>query len=217
MELLEGEPLDRWVARIGTPQFGEAMRIGREIALALAAAHTRGLIHRDVKPANVWLEAPTRRVKLLDFGLALPQDADVHLTKSGMIVGTPMYMAPEQARGDSLDGRADLFSLGCVIYLMITGKPPFEGKTTMAVMSNAVLYRDAYASQPFTTPRSRLRNWICLRACLQNNRRAGPTPAEKVGRRVCKPSSGWHPDSSTRPKHEFSPSTPRVRAFHRPR
>ncbi|MDB5309813.1 MAG: pknB 32 [Gemmataceae bacterium] len=135
MELLEGEPLDRWLDRAPTPPLDEALRVAREIALALAAAHARGLVHRDVKPANVWLEAPTRRVKLLDFGLARLQVGDAHLTNPGMIVGTPMYMAPEQARGETLDGRTDLFSLGCVLYLMVTGRPPFEGETSLAVLT----------------------------------------------------------------------------------
>ena len=138
MELLEGEPLDRWLDRTGIPPLGEALRIGREIALALAAAHGRGLIHRDVKPANVWLEAPNRRVKLLDFGLARPLDADVGLTGYGMVVGTPMYMAPEQARAKPLDGRADLFSLGCLLYRMTAGRLAFEGNTPLEVMTAIV-------------------------------------------------------------------------------
>src|SRR5262249_8326281 len=125
MELLDGEPLDRWLERAGTPPPGEAVRIGREVALALAAAHARGLVHRDVQPANVWLEAPSGRVKLLAFGLARPQDADARLTQSGLVVGTPEYMSPEQARGETIDGRSDLFSLGCILYLMVTGRPPF--------------------------------------------------------------------------------------------
>jgi serine/threonine protein kinase len=147
MELLEGEPLDRWLERGGTPPLDEVLRIGREIVLALAAAHARGLVHRDVKPANVWLEAPARRVKLLDFGLARPQVGDAGITNPGMVVGTPMYMAPEQARGEALDGRADLFSLGCVLYQMATGRPPFEGKTTMAVLSAVIMQTPAPASQ----------------------------------------------------------------------
>jgi serine/threonine protein kinase/predicted ATPase len=135
MELLEGEPLDRWLERVVPPPIDEGVRIGREIAVALAAAHARGLIHRDVKPANVWLEAPARRVKLLDFGLARPQEGAPRITTPGMVVGTPMYMAPEQARGEALDGRADLFSLGCVLYEVVTGRPPFEGKTAMAQLT----------------------------------------------------------------------------------
>jgi serine/threonine protein kinase/predicted ATPase len=135
MELLDGEPLDRWLERARTPPPAEAVRIGREIALALAAAHARGLVHRDVKPANVWLEAPARRVKLLDFGLARPPDADIRLTQPGIVVGTPAYMAPEQARGETVDGRADLFSLGCILYQMVTGRLPFEGSTAMAVLT----------------------------------------------------------------------------------
>jgi serine/threonine protein kinase len=138
MELLEGEPLDRWLDRVQVSPVDEVLRIGREIALALAAAHARGLVHRDVKPANIWLEGPARRVKLLDFGLARPQTGDSQLTNPGMVVGTPMYMAPEQAMGESIDGRADLFSLGCVLYRMATGRPPFEGKSSLAVLSAIV-------------------------------------------------------------------------------
>jgi serine/threonine protein kinase/predicted ATPase len=138
MELLEGEPLDSWLERVVTPPLDEALRIGREIALALAAAHARGLVHRDVKPANVWLEAPARRVKLLDFGLARAQVGDASITNPGMVLGTPMYMAPEQARAQPLDGRADLFSLGCVLYQMVTGRPPFQGETALAVLSAVV-------------------------------------------------------------------------------
>jgi serine/threonine protein kinase/tetratricopeptide (TPR) repeat protein len=138
MELLEGEPLDRWLERVAHPPFDEVLRIGREIAIALAAAHDRGLIHRDVKPANVWLEAPTRRVKLLDFGLARTQFNDARITSPGIVVGTPMYMAPEQAQGEPLDDRSDLFSLGCVLYEMLTGRPPFDGANTLAVLAAVI-------------------------------------------------------------------------------
>jgi serine/threonine protein kinase/predicted ATPase len=147
MELLEGESLDRWLERVVTPPIAEVLRIGREIALALAAAHARGLVHRDVKPANVWLEAPARRVKLLDFGIARPQVEDARITNPGMVVGTPMYMAPEQAQGQQVDGRADLFSLGCVLYQLLTGRPPFEGKTTFGVLSAVITQTPPPASQ----------------------------------------------------------------------
>jgi class 3 adenylate cyclase/predicted ATPase len=147
MELLEGEPLDRWLERVVIPPLDEVLRIGREIARALAAAHARGLVHRDVKPANVWLEGPARRVKLLDFGLARPQVGDGRITNPGVVLGTPMYMAPEQAQDQPLDGRADLFSLGCVLYQMVTGRTPFEGNTTLAVLAALITRTPPPASQ----------------------------------------------------------------------
>jgi hypothetical protein len=135
MELLQGQSLDRWRARGRRPGPAEILRLGREVALGLAAAHERGVIHRDVKPGNIWLEEPGSRVKLLDFGLARAAAEDVQLTTSGAVVGTPAYMAPEQARGDPFDHRADLFSLGVVLYQLGTGALPFRGGTTMAVLS----------------------------------------------------------------------------------
>ncbi len=137
MQLLEGEPLDERLKREGKLPMAEALRLGREVALGLAAAHKRGLVHRDIKPANVWLEAETGRVKVLDFGLARAAGEGGRLTQTGAIVGTPAYMAPEQAQGKDLDGRCDLFSLGCLLYRMTTGQPAFQGtdliSTLMAV------------------------------------------------------------------------------------
>jgi len=134
MPLLKGESLaDRLAREVALPA-AEALRIGREAASALAAAHRRGLIHRDVKPGNIWLESPGGRVKLLDFGLAMP-DRGSQLTRAGTVAGTPSYMAPEQARGRS-EPRSDLFSLGCVLYRMATGESPFEGKNVLDVLTN---------------------------------------------------------------------------------
>ena len=109
------------------------LRIAREIAAGLAAAHAQGLTHRDIKPANIWLEK-TGRVKILDFGLARPEQDDAHLTQTGIIAGTPQYMAPEQAAGQPVDHLSDLFSLGCVLYRLLTGRLPFRGPSTMAVL-----------------------------------------------------------------------------------
>jgi eukaryotic-like serine/threonine-protein kinase len=139
MEFLEGESLDACVKREGKLPIAEVVRIGREVALGLACAHTKGLIHRDVKPANVWLEGPQRHVKLLDFGLARALADDPHLTPSGTIVGTPAYLAPEQARGETVNHRADLFSLGCLLYRLCVGKLPFKGDSTLAVLSALAL------------------------------------------------------------------------------
>src|SRR5262249_44798553 len=95
-----------------------------------------GLIHRDIKPANVWLEEGRDRVKIVDFGLARASDEDVRLTQDNFMVGTPMYMSPEQAEGDlEVDHRCDLFSLGGVMYRMSTGELPFKGRTTMQVLN----------------------------------------------------------------------------------
>jgi urea transport system substrate-binding protein len=133
MELLRGESLEDRLQREGRLPLGEALNIARQAAQGLEAAHERGLTHRDVKPANLWLEAegpskPVRRVKVLDFGLARPREGSA-ITAQGMIVGTLGYMAPETVRGLHVDGRADLYGLGCVFYRMLSGRAPFE-KTT---------------------------------------------------------------------------------------
>jgi WD40 repeat protein len=125
MQLLRGESLHDRLKRAATLPLADILRIGREVAEGLAVAHERGLIHRDIKPANVWLEAETGRVKILDFGLARPTEPDEPLTQTGLVIGTPEFMAPEQARGEAVDARCDLFSLGCVCYCMATGKAPF--------------------------------------------------------------------------------------------
>jgi serine/threonine protein kinase len=134
MQFLQGVPLDQFLRKKGTPPLRHVIRIAREAAQGLAAAHKTGLVHRDIKPANLWLEAPQGRVKILDFGLARPVDADKELTRSGAVVGTPAYMAPEQARGQKVDSRTDLFSLGAVMYQLCTGDIPFQGPTAMAVL-----------------------------------------------------------------------------------
>ncbi len=111
------------------------------ISRGLAAAHEKGLIHRDIKPGNLWIEgepgasALQGRVKILDFGLARADQENAQITQSGAVLGTPAYMAPEQARGDkAVDGRADLFSLGCVLYHLCTGRAPFRAETTMGTL-----------------------------------------------------------------------------------
>jgi WD40 repeat protein len=133
MEFIAGETVQQRIDRIGPLDAADAARIGRQIAEGLAAAHATGLIHRDIKPANVLLERGADRVKITDFGLARAAD-DASLTQSGMVAGTPMYMAPEQARGETIDHRADLFSLGSVLYAMCSGQPPFRASTTLAVL-----------------------------------------------------------------------------------
>ena len=134
MPFLKEEPLDERLKRPEPMPLADVLRIGREVAKALAAAHQAGLVHRDIKPANIWLEAPEDRVKILDFGLARAAASDSGLTQQGAIMGTPAYMAPEQGRGDDVDGRCDLFSLGVVLYRMCSGKLPFQGKDTVSTL-----------------------------------------------------------------------------------
>jgi WD40 repeat protein/serine/threonine protein kinase len=133
MQYVPGPSLQERLDQSGPLDVKEILRIGSQAASGLAAAHAQGLIHRDVKPANILLEDDMERVKLTDFGLARAMD-DVRITQSAVLAGTPQYMAPEQARGEALDYRADLFSLGSVLYAMCTGRPPFRAGAPLAVM-----------------------------------------------------------------------------------
>ena len=134
MELLDGESLDARLARLGRLRADDTMRIGRQVASALAAAHARGIVHRDLKPDNIFLVpdpevAGGERAKILDFGIAkLATDQGGSHTQVGSIMGTPAYMSPEQCRGaGEVDARADIYSLGCVLFHVLTGAPPFSG------------------------------------------------------------------------------------------
>jgi len=134
MEYIPGQTLQQRMDGHGPLEVLDVLRIGQQVAAGLAAAHSVNLIHRDIKPSNILLsDGPNLRVKISDFGLARAVD-DASMTRSGMIAGTPMYMAPEQARGETLDHRADLFSLGSVLYQMVGGRPPFRAANTVAVL-----------------------------------------------------------------------------------
>jgi WD40 repeat protein len=133
MHYVAGISLEDRIKQGGPLELKEVLRIGIQTAAGLAAAHAQGLVHRDIKPANVLLENGLQRVKITDFGLARAVD-DATLTQSGVIAGTPMYMSPEQARGEAVDQRTDLFSLGSVLYTLCTGRPPFRASSSMAVL-----------------------------------------------------------------------------------
>lgn len=134
MPVVEGRSLEERVRQTGPLEVIEVVRIAAQVAEGLAAAHAQGLVHRDVKPGNVLLENGVERVQLTDFGLARAAD-DASMTRSGVIAGTPQYMSPEQAHGDAIDHRSDLFSLGGLIYFMCTGRSPFRAETTMGVLN----------------------------------------------------------------------------------
>jgi serine/threonine protein kinase len=131
MEFISGVTLQDRVRQGGPLELKEILRIGAQVAKGLAAAHAQGLVHRDVKPANVLLENGVQHVKLTDFGLA---GAAAGQSGRGVIAGTPGYMSPEQARGEPTDHRSDLFSLGSVLYTMCAGRPPFSADSTAEVL-----------------------------------------------------------------------------------
>ncbi len=134
MEFIEGSGLDRIIAGERRVAPGRAAAICAQVAEALHYAHEQGVVHRDIKPANIMIEAGDR-VKVADFGIAKVKDAgEQQLTATGSLLGTPSYMSPEQARGQQLDGRSDLFSLGCVLYEMLKGRKAFQGDSITALL-----------------------------------------------------------------------------------
>jgi eukaryotic-like serine/threonine-protein kinase len=178
MELLEGEPLDARLRREGRLPIPEVLRLGREAALGLAAAHNRGVIHRDIKPANLWLEAHTGRVKLLDFGLARAISGDTTVTQAGTLLGTPAYMSPEQARAEPVDHRCDLFSLGCVLYQLSTGRLPFKGNDAVATLLSLV--SDQPTDPMVLNPQMPLSLSALIMKLLAKNPENRPESAQKV-------------------------------------
>ena len=133
MQFVSGRSLESRIRSTGPLRLEEVLRIAMQTASGLAAAHAQGLVHRDIKPANIMLENGVERVKITDFGLARAAD-DAGVTLTGHVSGTPNYMAPEQARGERVDHHADLFALGCVMYAMSTGNPPFSASTPLSAL-----------------------------------------------------------------------------------
>ena len=133
MPYCRGTTLEKRIRDAGPMNLREILRVGLQTARGLAAAHAQGLVHRDVKPANILLEDGVERVRITDFGLARAAD-DASLTVTGLLAGTPHYMSPEQALGKPLDARSDLFALGAVLFTLATGKPPFRAESSHAVL-----------------------------------------------------------------------------------
>ncbi len=137
MSYIRGGSLQKRIEQDGSLPLVEVLRIGSQIAAGLAAAHEQGLIHRDIKPENILLEENVERVTITDFGLARSVD-DNTVTQMGTIAGTPQYMSPEQARGEQLDHKSDLFSLGSVLYVLSTGRPPYMADSSYGVMRKII-------------------------------------------------------------------------------
>jgi predicted Ser/Thr protein kinase len=131
MEYVEGETLSEVLKREGPLDPARAASIAEHVAAALQAAHERGLVHRDVKPGNVMIDGEGR-IKVMDFGIARAAAEDT-LTQTGAVLGTAPYLSPEQAQGDRVDARSDVYSLGCVLYEMVAGRPPFTGDSPVSL------------------------------------------------------------------------------------
>jgi hypothetical protein len=151
MEYLNGQPLNDLIKRGGSIPVTDAVQILRQIGSALGAAHQRGIVHRDLKPDNIYLVQRgelSNFVKVLDFGIAKVGGASNKLTRTGMVFGTPHYMSPEQAAGQSVDARTDIYALGVIMYEMFTGRVPFDADTFMAVLTKHMFEKP----QPMNSP-----------------------------------------------------------------
>lgn len=155
MEMIHGTTLQRKIDESGSLSLAEVLRIGMQTASGLAAAHAQGLIHRDIKPANILLENSVERVKITDFGLARAVD-EIGITQIGMVTGTPEYMSPEQAHGETLDARSDLFSLGSVMYAMCTGESPFRSESLTGTIRRVC----EVTPQPIREYNREVPNWL---------------------------------------------------------
>src|SRR2546427_7598035 len=182
MEFVEGETLSERIRR-GPIPIEDALDIATGICEALEAAHEKGITHRDLKPANIKL-TPDGKVKVLDFGLAKaienaptsatlsnsPTLLSVAATNAGVILGTAAYMAPEQAKGKTVDRRTDIFAFGCVLYEMLTGRPAFEGEDTPETLGRVVTAEPDWSRLPAGTP------WVIQPLPLRAVTKKDPSP-----------------------------------------
>jgi len=160
MEFFQGEQLSGLVQRNGPMAAAKVRNITLQVSSALSSAHAAGVVHRDLKPQNIMIDG-AERVKVIDFGIALAPH--LHgLTATGLIMGTPEYMAPEQIRGDDIDARTDLYAMGCVMFYLLTGRAPFVADTPIAI-GFAHLRKEPTPPSHLRTDLSREWDAVCLR------------------------------------------------------
>jgi serine/threonine protein kinase len=175
MEYLEGRALSKVIGDGLAPE--QVIDFGLQICDALEYAHSQGLIHRDIKPENVMV-LPTEQIKITDFGLAR-LTSDPHLTQSGMLTGTPSYMSPEQIQGQAVDGRADIFSVGCVMYEMLTGQRPFPGENFATVFYH-IVHEEPLPSERLAAVAPQMLKSIILRTLAKSPEHRYQTCAEII-------------------------------------
>ncbi len=204
MPLLKGQTLADWINAGKKLSLQQTLRLGREMAMGLAAAHKEGLIHRDIKPSNLWVE-PGGRIKILDFGLARAVGQgtnEANITQTGDVLGTPAYMAPEQARAQEVDHRCDLFSLGCVLHELCVGERPFQGDDLVSMvlslateMPKAPRDLDPTISKPLSDLIMRL---------LNKDASKRPDSAQEVARKIKEIEEALVQSAKLQPKRTFS-------------
>jgi serine/threonine protein kinase len=202
---IHGESLEHYIRREQQPPIDECVRIMREVAEALAAAHGAGVVHRDLKPSNIMLEGAERRALLMDFGLAgALGESSSGLTGPGLFIGTPHYLSPEQAAGDITDQRADIYALGVVGYELIAGEPPFTDTATAAILMQHLTRMPT----PLRQLRADCPHHIAdaIERCLAKSPRDRWQTAEAVSAALAAPASG---ETAAATPVEDPDSTPR--------
>ena len=186
MEFLEGMPLSDWLEQDTLP-LEQILMVTEQVATALEAAHAQNIIHRDLKPDNVFLQKTAGKdihAKLLDFGIAKDTGSETQFTRTGQIFGTPNYMSPEQCSGEELDGRSDIYALGCILYEMLCGKPPFDGANSMAILMAQVTETPVPPSQIVAVPQPVERLTLALLEKDRDDRPASATEVRQLVKQV---------------------------------
>ncbi len=185
MELLEGTDLRDAIERKLLPGLHEKVRVMEQICSALAFAHSKGVVHRDLKPANVHIQ-PNGQVKIVDFGLARMSTSN--MTQEGIVLGTPNYMSPEQALGDKVDARSDIFSAGAVFYELLTNHKPFDADSTPGVLFQ-VVHKEPPAIRQWSPEVPRILVEVVEKAMVKGSRSCGSRPRSRCERPLRRPAS----------------------------